>query len=199
MKKNKTIANNNYAFIDSQNVNLSIRKLGWELDFRKFRIYLKDKFKVKKAFLFIGYVPNNQHLYTFLQKTGYILVFKPTLEKNGVIKGNCDAELVLHCMIELNNFDKAIVVTNDGDFFCLIEYLDENKKLFKLLTPSFKYSSLLRKYAKHITSIPLFKEKVQKDKGKKKRRGKKNKNKDKSKNQNRSWGRRDNKNRNKRK
>ncbi|MBD3300758.1 MAG: NYN domain-containing protein [Candidatus Moranbacteria bacterium] len=154
----------NYAFIDSQNVNLSIRDLGWMLDFKKFRIYLRDKYKVEKAFLFIGYVPNNQPLYTFLQKVGYILVFKPTLETNGKIKGNCDAELVLHCMIEFKNFDKAIIISGDGDFYCLIEYLDEKDKLLKLITPSFEYSSLLRKFAKYIVPIPLFKNKVKKTK-----------------------------------
>ena len=46
-----------YAFIDSQNLNLGIRSLGWNLDFKRFRVYLKDKYDVKKAFLFIGYNP----------------------------------------------------------------------------------------------------------------------------------------------
>lgn len=92
---------NNYAFIDSQNINLSIRKQGWVLDFRKFRTYLKDKYKVTEAFLFIGYVYENQDLYTNLQKDGYILIFKPTLRlPSGKVKGNVDAELVLHAMIE---------------------------------------------------------------------------------------------------
>jgi len=36
-------ARNNYAFIDSQNLNLSIREQGWALHFRKFRQYLRDK------------------------------------------------------------------------------------------------------------------------------------------------------------
>ena len=30
----------NYAFIDSQNVNLVIRDIGWKLDWSKFRIYI---------------------------------------------------------------------------------------------------------------------------------------------------------------
>jgi hypothetical protein len=50
---------NNYAFIDSQNLNLSIQEQGWKLDFGRFRIYLKDQYGVNKAFLFIGYVPTN--------------------------------------------------------------------------------------------------------------------------------------------
>ena len=74
----------NYAFIDSQNLNLAIRSQGWILDFKKFKRYLQDKYRIDKAFLFIGYVPQNQDLYTGLQKDGYILVFKPTLTLPGV-------------------------------------------------------------------------------------------------------------------
>jgi len=143
---------NNYAFIDSQNLNLSIRNQGWKLDFKKFRIYLKDKYSVTNAFLFIGYVNTNQELYTNLQKYGYILVFKPSLTlPSGKIKGNVDAELVLHTMIEYNNYDKAVIVSGDGDFYCLIEYLKNKDKLYKLIVPNrYKYSSLLRKYVKDI-------------------------------------------------
>ncbi len=86
----------NCAFIDSQNVNLGIRELGWKLDFRKFRIYLKEKYAVKQAYLFIGYLPENQDMYNSLQKYGYLLVFKPVLKsKDGEVKGNVDADLVL--------------------------------------------------------------------------------------------------------
>ncbi len=47
---------NNYAFIDSQNVNLAITSLGWKLDFQRFRVFLRERYGVVKAFLFIGYV-----------------------------------------------------------------------------------------------------------------------------------------------
>ena len=139
---------NNCAFIDSQNLNLSIREQGWQLDFKRFRIYLKDKYKVAKAFLFIGYVPTNEDLYTRLQEYGYILIFKPTLSlPDGRVKGNIDAELVLHAMIEYSNYDKAVIVTGDGDFYCLIDYLKKNNKLEKLIIPDrYKFSSLLRKF-----------------------------------------------------
>ena len=66
-----------YAFIDSQNLNLGIRSQGWELDFKKFRLYLKNKYHVEKAYLFIGLVPGNEQLYTSLLEMGYVLVFKP--------------------------------------------------------------------------------------------------------------------------
>jgi len=161
-----------YAFIDSQNLNLGIRDQGWRLDFAKFRKFLEDKYGVKKAFLFIGYVEGNQKLYTYLQESGYICVFKPTLavkkNKKVVVKGNVDAELVLHTMIEYKNYSKAIIVSSDGDFYCLIEYLDEKNKLTKVLVPSKKYSSLLRKFSRYIVNINLFQEKVELFSGRKK-------------------------------
>ena len=142
----------NYAFIDSQNLNLSIRDQGWVLDFRKFRKYLEDKYSIVKAFLFIGYVPQNQALYTKLQDDGYILVFKPTLTlPDGKVKGNIDAELVLHAMIEINNYSKALIVTGDGDFYCLVDYLKKRNKLLRLMIPNkHKFSSLLSKLMEYI-------------------------------------------------
>jgi uncharacterized LabA/DUF88 family protein len=144
--------NNNYAFIDSQNLNLGIKEQGWSLDFKRFRVYLSEKYGVTKAFLFIGYIPTNQSLYTALQSFGYILVFKPTLQGlAGKIKGNVDAELVLHAMKEIQNYDKALIVTGDGDFGCLIEHLKRVKKLLNLMLPDRnQYSSLLRKFSPDI-------------------------------------------------
>ncbi len=141
-----------YAFIDSQILNLGVRDLGWRLDFGRFRVYLKDKYKVEKAFLFIGYVAKNQPLYTQLQKDGYIVIFKPTLEVNKggkvVVKGNVDAELVLHTMIELPNYNQAVIVTGDGDFYCLVDHLNKIGKLLRLLVPNEKkYSGLLKSFA----------------------------------------------------
>ncbi len=146
MKKNE----NNYAFIDSQNVNLAVRSLGWKLDYRRFHVCMKEKYAVTKAFLFIGYVDGNNALYTALQDAGFICIFKPTLTyKDGTTKGNCDAELVLQAMIEYGNYDKAILVTGDGDFYCLVKYWIENNKLERILIPNFfKYSALLKRFGR---------------------------------------------------
>lgn len=139
---------NNYAFIDSQNLYLSIKSRGWILDFVRFRKYLEEKYSVSQAFLFIGYLGGNSDLYETLQRAGYICIFKPTLiYKDGHTKGNCDAELVLHTMIEYQNYDKAVVVTGDGDFHCLVKYLIEQKKFQKLLVPNqTSYSALLKRF-----------------------------------------------------
>lgn len=135
-----------YAFIDSQNLTQGIKELGWKIDDKRFRVYLREKYNVEKAFLFIGYLPQNTDLYARLQDAGFICIFRPTLiYKDGTTKGNCDAELVLHAMIQLPNYDNALIVSGDGDFQCLAKYLHEEDKLGAILVPNQKkYSALLK-------------------------------------------------------
>jgi len=159
-----------YAFIDSQNLNLGTSKdiyrnnkliyTGWKLDFKKFRRYLLDKFRVSKAFLFIGYIPQNKPLYNKLKSYGYELVFKPTVKDNeGKPKGNVDAELVLHsAAVEFSNYNKAVIVAGDGDYRCLHEYLIKNKKLSKIIIPNrYNESSLLKDFQEY--KVFLYREK----------------------------------------
>ncbi|TSC66066.1 MAG: Uncharacterized protein CEO22_249 [Candidatus Berkelbacteria bacterium Gr01-1014_85] len=160
----------NYAFIDSQNLNLGIKGLGWRLDYKKFRLYLKNKYNVTKAYIFIGLVADNQALYTELQGAGFILIFKPTVRYfvagHETVKGNVDAELVLHAAaIEYNNYSKAIIVSGDGDFACLVRFLVDKGKLLHVLTPNQKYSKLLKPYSKFIIRVDQLRDalKYQKD------------------------------------
>jgi len=146
------IKQNNYAFIDSQNLNLGIRDLGWSLDYRKFRKYLKDKYSINKAYLFIGYMSENSAMYQNLQEQGYILIFKPILfNGKGEAKGNVDADLVLQAMRDYNknDFDQSVIVTSDGDFYCLVDYFYGKEKLKIVMSPCLdKCSILLKKKAK---------------------------------------------------
>jgi uncharacterized LabA/DUF88 family protein len=170
----------NYAFIDSQNLNLGVQKMGWKMDWRRFRLYLKEVHNVEKAFMFIGYLPDNEKLYDQMHDLGYLIVLKPTLEmfakaetdeekaahaerikthtekpedKKPATKGNVDAELVLYAVKEMPNYNKAVVVSGDGDFFGLVEYLVEQQKLDSLLAPNWQYSSLLKPFDKYIIRL----------------------------------------------
>lgn len=140
----------NFAYIDSQNLNLGIRSLGWKLDLQRFRRYLQEKYGVSTAYQFIGYIPENQRLYSSLQKMGYILVLKPTIpDQDGRVKGNIDADLVLQAMIDYEQYDKAVIITSDGDFYSLVKYLYDKKKLKNVMSPYVHTCSvLLRKSAK---------------------------------------------------
>jgi len=141
---------NNYAFIDSQNLNLGIQKLGWKLEYKKFRVYLQEKYNVEKAYIFIGFVALNQRLYDKLQEAGFILKFKPTIpDEDGKIKGNVDADLVLQAMIDFGDYDKAVIVSGDGDFYSLVAHLYETNKLEVVLSPNKnECSGLLKQTAK---------------------------------------------------
>lgn len=154
-----------YAFIDSQNLNLGVRSLGWKIDYRKLRLYLKNKYNVTEAYLFIGKVPDNQDLYTALQQAGFILVFKPTVAyvENGkqTMKGNVDAELVLYAAAKVyQQYDKAIIISGDGDFYCLAEYLLEKDKLMHIMVPNKRYSKLLKNFTRNIVRLDLLEAKL---------------------------------------
>jgi uncharacterized LabA/DUF88 family protein len=166
---------NTYAFIDSQNLNLGTQRMGWKLDWRKFRKHLEDKYGVTHAYMFIGYMSENEALYEYMHELGYLIVLKPTVDVSAkpqsdqgknkpdskaseekekpTIKGNVDAELVLYAMKELPNYDQAIIVSGDGDFFSLAEYLEEKGKLSQILTPNWQYSSLLKVFENKITRL----------------------------------------------
>jgi hypothetical protein len=153
-----------YAFIDSQNLNLGVlhditnkrgHKIyeGKKLNWRRFRHYLREKYNVKKAYIFIGMMPGNNKLYEYLQTCGYTLIFKEVVEyvsKNGKteVKGNVDTDLVLWAAArEFSNYNQAIFASGDGDFLSLYQYIAEKEKLLKILVPNrFCYSKLLKEH-----------------------------------------------------
>jgi len=139
---------NNYAFIDSQNLNLGIRELGWKLDYYRFRVYLKEKYSVQVAYMFVGFTPLQHALYDNLERAGFILCFKPTIpDEYGKIKGNVDADLVLRAVLEQDHYDQAIIISSDGDFYSLVEYLHGTNKLSAVVSPSPEQCSALLKQA----------------------------------------------------
>ena len=168
-------AKTNYAFIDSQNLNLGTQRMGWKMDWRKFREYLRAEYNVSHAYMFIGYMHENEQLYEYMHELGFLVVLKPTVDvtpspehdskdgKDGkkdkekpVVKGNVDADLVLYAMKELPNYDKAILVSGDGDFLALVEYLEQKGKLASVLTPNWQYSSLFKPYEQYIVRLDQF-------------------------------------------
>ncbi len=137
--KNSKIKPSNYAFIDGANLHMGIKSLGWHLDYTRFRIWLTDKYSVSKAYIFIGLIPKHKDLYTYLQNAGFTLIFKEVVyDGSGKAKGNCDADLVLETVRSVyeNRFDKAIIVSSDGDYAGLVKFLQEKQKLLLILSPS---------------------------------------------------------------
>ena len=138
----------NSAFIDGNNLHLTMINLGWALDYKRFRIYIEEKYHATNAYYFIGKVPGNEQLYNGLSSYGYNLVFKETLFVSCKgYKGNCDAELVLEAMKRLDEYDKAVIVSSDGDFRCLVDHLLSLGKLERVLAPCRSGCSILLRKA----------------------------------------------------
>ena len=139
----------NIAYIDAQNLHLGTNSVGRQIDFHKFRVYLKDKFKVQEAYYFLWFLDEEeQKLYTALQKAWYILIFREHSSKmKGKKKWNVDVDICFEMMkrvCEDDEFDHIVLVTGDGDYIKPVKYLIEKSKFKKILFPNDKYSSLYR-------------------------------------------------------
>ena len=149
---------NNFAYIDGANLYKGIETLDWEFDYGRFRIWLKEKYGVGQAFLFLGFIPKYKDLYTKLHEQGYILVFKEVIfDDSGKAKGNCDADIVVHAMQNAyeNKFNKAILISSDGDYAPLVKFLKQKNKIEFIISPyeTKKCSVLLKRTGVKISYI----------------------------------------------
>lgn len=143
---------NNYAFIDGTNLHLTYESLGWELDYKKLRNYLEKRLNVTTAYWFVGDIKGNQDIYTALQSYGYILKLKDaspiTIEavtcpyckriiepEKTRYKCDCDSFMTLQVLDDLPNYDKAVLITSDGDFNNLVKKLLRDNKLRLVFAP----------------------------------------------------------------
>jgi uncharacterized LabA/DUF88 family protein len=127
------------AYIDGANLYSGVRSQGWKLDYRRFRVWLKEKFGVRHAYLFLGFIQAFASVYESLRDAGFILVFKEVVyDGNGKAKGNCDADLVLQSVVDCfeDRYKKAVIVSSDGDFTSLVRFLYFRNKLEMLISPA---------------------------------------------------------------
>ena len=142
------IKESNIALIDGQNLHLGTRENNWSVDHAKLRVYLTEKYQVTEAYYFLGFVSGDeQDLYDNLQKAGFILSFRehsPALK--GTKKGNVDCDIVFAVMKKLvdgEDFDQAFIVSGDGDYKKLVDYLIKKGKFGKMLFPNRQFASSL--------------------------------------------------------
>jgi len=146
---------NNFAYIDGANLHKGVESSNWKLDYRRFRSWIRQKFDIKEAFLFIGLMSKHADLYTLLQSMNYKLVFKEIIYDGvGKAKGNCDADLVLQAVRDYyeNHSNNVLLVSSDGDYAPLIRFLQEKKVQCSIISPApiTKCSILLKR-----TGVPI--------------------------------------------
>lgn len=143
------ISAENIAFIDGQNLHLGVQQENWQIDHQRFRVYLKDKYKVKIAYYFFGYLHEDlQDLYSKLQEAGFVIVFKEHSRiSESKKRGNVDTDMVFEMMKTLieKKFDKIVLVSGDGDYKKIVDYLIKKQKFAKILFPNKKFASSLYK------------------------------------------------------
>ena len=155
----------NIAYIDGQNLYLGTKEIGLAIDFKRFRTYLRDKYHIEEAYYFFGFLREDENaLYTNLQKAGFIVVFK---EHSSLLlgkkKGNVDSDIIFEIMkrmIEGEEKEKFLLISGDGDYIKLINFLIEKDRFVKILFPNKKFASSLykrftRKYFDYIGNIRI--------------------------------------------
>ena len=144
----------NIAYIDGQNLYMGTAKSEprWIIDLARFRIYLDRKYDVGRAYYYLGYVQEGddiEKLYETIQAAGFILVFR---EHNSAMlgkkKGNVDADIIFSIMKRVylkERFNKVVLVSGDGDYKMLVDFMIEQGKFEKILFPNRRYRSSLYK------------------------------------------------------
>ena len=146
-----------FAFIDAQNIAKGIENSGWKIDWGAFRKWLAKHYNVSQAYMYIGYMAENRDLYLQLNNNGFNIDLKQTVKSNrdassSDVKGNVDVDLTIGAWREFDNYNKAIIISGDGDFTSLIQHLIEHKKLKKIIVPE-HYSSLFKKFNDYIIEL----------------------------------------------
>ena len=148
----------NIAYIDATNLDKALRnQLGWKIDYKRFRVWLKEKYDVRRPYIFIGLIPKFKDLYTFIQSCGFELEFKDVIYAGGIAKGNCDSDLLMKASSDyyIGGLNKAVIVASDGDYAPLVKVLLGGNRLEVILSPSTvdKCSILLKRTNAPITYI----------------------------------------------
>jgi len=143
----------NIAVIDGQNLYMGTAKMKikpWKIDLKRFRIYLAEKYSVAVAYYFLGFVQeNSKSLYEEIRNAGFILIFR---EHNSTMvgkkKGNVDSDIIFYVMKKLykkEDFHRIVLVSGDGDYKMLVDFLIEEKRFEKILFPNMQFASSLYK------------------------------------------------------
>ena len=140
----------NIAFVDGQNLYKGTTETSpkWTVDLFKFREYLAKKYNIKKAYYFLGFLnEDNQFLYDKIQEAGFIIRFREhSSSMIGKKKGNVDSDIIFDIMMRIYKkepFDKIVLVSGDGDYRMLVDFLIKENKFKKILFPNKDFASSL--------------------------------------------------------
>ena len=138
-----------YAFIDGQNLYESLNRKGVVFSYEKLRRHLREKYHVSKAIMYLGDI--HKDIYKKAERAGFVVKKKKSIlqiDSSGrlVRKANIDVDLVVGVLKDYQNkFNKAIIMTGDGDFIPLIKSMLKDDELDLVIIPSRENSATIFK------------------------------------------------------
>jgi uncharacterized LabA/DUF88 family protein len=155
-------------YIDGSNLNLSAKNHGLEIDLNLMLLYLKEKYYINSCKYF---TPNFKFLETefeILKQSGVEIIYKKIYREDKKVKANCDVEISHHITLDVRDgkVDKVILLTGDGDFYSLLEYIESNNVEAKIIAIYPKDTSRLYRNSNKfgLTYLSQVKEKIIKGK-----------------------------------
>ena len=127
-----------YVFIDATNIIYGTSYYGWKMDFEKLFKYLTNRYEAKAVYYYAGVDSKNVKQLNFYKKLtdfGYKLRLVPVkIFSDGHKKADVDSRMTFEIIKLDKKFDKAIIMTGDGDYYWVLEYLIKTKKMVKLIS-----------------------------------------------------------------
>ena len=146
-----------YAFVDAANIIYrDAEPSPWKIDLKKLIKYLRERFIASRVLYFGGVDHQNRtqiDLYRKLESWGYELHLnsvKRFVNQQGkwYLKADVDSRMTFEMMRLLPEYDRAVVLTGDGDFFWVLQCMRYSKDVF-LLASHRKTASELKRLFQH--------------------------------------------------
>jgi uncharacterized LabA/DUF88 family protein len=126
------------VYIDAANIILSAKRLEFNLELDNLLQYLKDKYRGVRILFFIGDVAYLSEIRNVLLKHSIELIIKQTSKEGNKLKANCDVELTnkMTIDVERNKVDEILLLSGDGDFVALTDYVKNMGKDIRCIAVS---------------------------------------------------------------
>ncbi len=147
------------VFIDVQNVYLTTQSVYGQgrINFARLRDHFSEEGAIVTLSAFTCYDPNNEGQRSFLNVLGllgYRVISKPFRRlPDGAVRANMDLEMAVEILSQAAHLDEVVLVTGDGDFKVLVDFLCASGKLVRVVGPERLTSPELIQAAHRFTNL----------------------------------------------
>lgn len=159
-------------FVDGANLFMTLTKLGWQIDYKKFKKYISRYGHVVRSSYYTAiHRDSSGHermrtLCDFLEHNGWMVQTKDAreyIDNQGKprVKGNMDVELTVDVMMMHKSVDCVTLVTGDGDFCYLVNEIKKHGTIVRCVSAPPMLSDRLRRCADAIIDLRDIREQIE--------------------------------------